>query len=203
MPEKSKEKIPIKCPHCNKTELGTIHGEYSYSFHDADVYYDLEFCECVGCNRCILFRRDYDPYDQEYGSREIIFPSIERSFGGKIPKSVRSSFEEAEKCMEAQAFSASTLMCRRCLEAIAHDKGGKGRTLQAKLDSLKNANVLSDDLLEWSTMLRELGNDAAHKTDSLTSAIDARDVMDFTHALIEFVYSYRQRFDEFKLRKTP
>ena len=197
-----KQKVSIRCPHCGNNELGIVHGSYHYSFPEADVFYEVEFCECQHCQGTLVLKRDYDPYDEEYASREILYPEAVRTFGGKIPKSVKLSFEEAERCLDAQAFSASTLMCRRCLEAIAHDKGAKGRTLKAKLDSLKDAGILSSDLVEWSAMLRELGNEAAHKVDGLTSPVDARDVMDFTHALVEFVYSYRQRFDEFKTRKT-
>jgi len=46
-----------------------------------------------------------------------------------------------------------------------------------------------------------LGNVAAHGVELGTTAEDAGDILDFTNALIEYVFTFRDRFDQFKARR--
>jgi len=47
-----------------------------------------------------------------------------------------------------------------------------------------------------------LGNVAAHGVELSTTAEDAGDIPDSTNALIEYVFTFRDRFDQFKARRT-
>jgi hypothetical protein len=46
-----------------------------------------------------------------------------------------------------------------------------------------------------------VGNEAAHEVGTGISPEDARDVADFTHALLEYVFTFREKFERFKKRR--
>jgi hypothetical protein len=46
-----------------------------------------------------------------------------------------------------------------------------------------------------------MGNEAAHGVDVVISPEDARDTLECTEALIEYVFTYRDKFEEFKKRR--
>lgn len=45
------------------------------------------------------------------------------------------------------------------------------------------------------------GNEAAHDVNVTISAEDARDILEFTNALLEYVFTFRDKFEEFKKRR--
>jgi hypothetical protein len=45
------------------------------------------------------------------------------------------------------------------------------------------------------------GNEAAHDVDVTVSGRDARDIKDFTKAIVEYLFTIQQRFEEFKSRR--
>jgi len=49
--------------------------------------------------------------------------------------------------------------------------------------------------------LRISGNEAAHDIKIGFSHEDARDILDFTIAILDFIYSYKIKFELFKSRK--
>ena len=53
-----------------------------------------------------------------------------------------------------------------------------------------------------SDALRISGNEAAHDVNVTTSPEDARDILEFTNALLEYVFTFRDKFEEFKKRRS-
>ena len=51
---------------------------------------------------------------------------------------------------------------------------------------------------EWADALRISGNEAAHDISVTVSSDDSRDVIEFTKALLEYVFTFRDKFEEFK-----
>ena len=92
-------------------------------------------------------------------------------------------------------------MCRRCLEALTKSLGAQGRNLQDKLDSLKTTGHVDSRLVEWAHSIRILGNEAAHDTDVAITKDDAKDVLDFTEALLLYVFLLNQWFAVFQRRR--
>jgi Domain of unknown function (DUF4145) len=89
------------------------------------------------------------------------------------------------------------------LEAIchAHDVNSSG-TLAAQLKKLKEDGVIESRLFEWAEELRTIGNDAAHEVGFVVSREDAEDTLEFTEALIEYIFTYRDKFEQFKKRRS-
>jgi hypothetical protein len=87
------------------------------------------------------------------------------------------------------------------LEAICHEHGVKGRNLAQSLEELKTNGVIESRLFQWAELLRIAGNEAAHDVAADISAQDAKDLIDFTDALLQYVFTFRDRFDEFVERR--
>lgn len=45
------------------------------------------------------------------------------------------------------------------------------------------------------------GNAAAHDVSVTTSAQDARDIVEFTHAILEYIFTLAEKFDDFQKRR--
>ena len=58
-----------------------------------------------------------------------------------------------------------------------------------------------DRLREWSTALRMAGNEGAHDVAVTISREYARDMLDFTNAIIDYLFSFRDKFERFKARR--
>jgi hypothetical protein len=195
--------IPIVCPSCHAAALANVAGTSFYRFEEADIVGKYTYSACSKCKQPIVFQQEWDSWDDEEDipAPRIIYPSDAKVFGGQIPTPVRIAFEEAETCFRAGAHTAAPLMCRRCLEAIAHDQGATGNGLLGKIKSLESKGIITQEFVDWFDMLRQVGNQAAHDVTAAVSLPDAKDTLDFTHAILEFVYTYRQRFNEFRNRR--
>ncbi len=93
-------------------------------------------------------------------------------------------------------------MCRKTVEGICKEHGIKDRNLSAGLKSMRDKELIEKRLFEWADVLRVAGNEAAHGVDFTVKADDARDLLDFTSALLEYLFSFREKFEQFKKRRS-
>ena len=114
---------------------------------------------------------------------------------------LKESLSESIRCYRSRANTASVLMCRKTIESFCHIKESKERDLSKSLLTLKNNGHINEQLYEWANELRLSGNEAAHDIHSKFSKKDARDILDFTIAILDFSYSFKTKFDEFKARR--
>jgi len=92
-------------------------------------------------------------------------------------------------------------MCRKTLEGVCSEHGVKSGTLAAQLKKLKENGVIEGRLFEWAEALRTIGNEAAHGVEFVVSPEDAQDTLEFTEAMIEYVFTYRDKIESFKKRR--
>ncbi len=92
-------------------------------------------------------------------------------------------------------------MCRKTLEGICAAHGIEERNLSASLKKMKEQALIDDRLFEWSDALRVVGNEAAHGVKVAISQADAKDAIEFTNAILDYLFSYRDRFEKFKKRR--
>jgi hypothetical protein len=93
-------------------------------------------------------------------------------------------------------------MCRKTLEGICSAHGVKtSGSLAVQLKKLKDNGTIENRLFEWAEALRTTGNEAAHGVELVISAQDAQDTLEFTDALIQYVFTYRDKFEAFKNRR--
>ena len=120
----------------------------------------------------------------------------------KFPERLQSAVGEMHRCLNAKAYTSTAIAGRRAIEILCADRGIKERTLAESLAKMRERNIIDGSLFEWAEGLRLAGNRAAHDIDTDVAPQDARDVSEFTDALIEYVVVYRERFEQFKMRQS-
>jgi hypothetical protein len=103
--------------------------------------------------------------------------------------------------MRSKAYTAAAIMCRKTLEGICAAHNAESRNLAQSLKVLRDNETIDRRLFEWAEELRLFGNEAAHDVNVTITASDAQDIVDFTRALIEYVFTFRDRFESFKQRR--
>lgn len=131
-----------------------------------------------------------------------VFPTGEHRVNPNAPKEIQQAFDEACNCYRADAFTASTIMCRKTLEGICAAHGVNEGSLVKSLKKMHEDNLIDGHLVEWSDQLRVAGNEAAHGVGITFDRNDAKDVLEFTNAIMDYIFSFRDRFDEFKKRRS-
>jgi len=130
---------------------------------------------------------------------KLLYPQL-ATVDPRLPKPILSALTEAQLSFDARAYTAAAMMCRKTLEAICASHKAEGGDLAQKLQSLRETGVMEQRLWEWADALRIVGNSAAHDLDSV-GVDDARDTMEFTYALLEYVFTFRDRFEAFRVRR--
>lgn len=209
------ETIDTFCPTCNMQVVTRVIAQGYGGFNssaintldevDADYHGDHYFVSlCTKCTSPFLVKRSLFGIPGEFETitqESVLFPVESRLPLGKVPDPVKRAYEQAHRSYSASLYEPSALMCRRCLEALCKSLDAKGKNLQDKLDSLNASGYVDSRLTEWAHGVRLLGNEAAHDTDVIVTKDDAKDVLDFTEALLLYVFLLNQRFSEFKQRR--
>jgi hypothetical protein len=125
-----------------------------------------------------------------------------RKLDQSVPEKIAESYQEAARTLSVDAPTATAIMCRRTLEGICSHYEAKGNNLSKKLVWLKDQGKIDERIFEWSnSVLRSLGNDAAHKVDEVISSEDAEAALEFTRAIIEYLFVFTAAFEKFKERR--
>ena len=194
----------IECAYCNSRVDGKV-----LAIHEVPPDEDLEvikhvFLVCPVCNSAHVGMSEevqVGPNDYEWSDLRRVWPNPPRHMDYKVPTVVRGSIEEAERCYRAEAYGACAVMCGRALEGICVELATE-RTIAKGLQKLKSKNIIDARLYDWAESLRKERNIGAHASGESTSKADARDVLDFARAIIEYIYVLSARYEEYKERKT-
>ena len=186
-----------ECGRCDVAVDAVVEGQYSFRDEDGPLE-TVVLARCPRCSEPIVVR-----YDEIEGLGHLvqIFPAPERPLSRSVPTNIRDGFQEARDCFRAAAYTATALMCRRTLEAIARYHDVNERTLAASLRAMKDRGIIETRLFEWAEALRLVGNEAAHDVVAGIHGQDAQDAVEFTNALLEYLYTFRDRFEAFKVRR--
>ncbi len=92
-------------------------------------------------------------------------------------------------------------MCRKCLEAVCKSFNAQGRDLSKRLIKLSEDGHIDSRLLNWAHEIRLVGNEAAHDIEAPVTKEDARDILDFTEAILIYLFSLTKRFDSLRARR--
>ena len=75
------------------------------------------------------------------------------------------------------------------------------QNLSASIRKMKDVGLIDERLFEWSDALRVIGNEAAHGVGVQITQADAKDTLEFTNAILDYMFSYRDRFEQFQKRR--
>lgn len=189
----------VECLDCNAFMEAEVLTSYDYYDEDVDITGRYSFLKCPRCGQPLLVLQTND--SAVWDSPKRIYPSLETGASLEVPSAIRSVYEEARSCFRAKAFTATAIMCRKALEAICEEHKIVARNLALALGEMRDKGIIESRLYEWADTLRITGNEAAHTAKATISAEDARDILEFTHALLEYVFTFRDRFERFKNRR--
>jgi hypothetical protein len=92
-------------------------------------------------------------------------------------------------------------MVRRAIEGFCAENGVKNQNLHRSLQDLVERDVIDKRLLEWADGLRILGNVGAHFSEDIVTKQDASDALDLVEAMLDYVYVFAVKFQQFKARR--
>lgn len=119
-----------------------------------------------------------------------------------LPKEIANAFNEGATCLAVECWNAAATMFRLCLDLATRPKlpkevkgqsDPKGlnkdvrRILGLRMNWLFDNGKLPEDLRELSICVKDDGNDGAHA--GTLKKEDAQDLLDFTTALLERLYT--------------
>jgi hypothetical protein len=192
----------LECKKCQALVNAEYVASYDYRI-DGEPYGiggtvpgSFNFWKCPKCDRPFLTDED------EIWGQTVLYPPEDNRINPRLPAPLKSAYTEAVSCFKSKAYTATAIMCRKTLEGICVEHGTRGHNLVANLKELKDKGVIESRLYEWADALRISGNEAAHDVTVTTSAEDARDILEFTNALLEYVFTFRDRFEKFKARRS-
>jgi hypothetical protein len=197
------ESFVVRCPSCDVAVPAESVGSYEVRDDGFETTEHL-LLKCKDCSSPFLARRFgvYTGGDSgwDFGVATILFPA-ERTLDSSVPETIAKSYQEAATCAGSGAFTACAIMCRRTLEAICAHHGVVQGSLDGKLKKLRDDGIIEQRLFEWADSLRSVGNEAAHDVAIEVSKEDSRDLLDFTRALVEYIFTFTENFKKFKERR--
>lgn len=193
-----------ECPHCESKvdceEKGFVNIDIEHT-HLPTKYVLLECGVChnalLGISELIQTGED----DWEWNSASRLWPSPETEIDWGIPEIARNPLIEAKICFKAKAFSACAVMCGRSIEGVCKHHDSNIQTLAGGLKKLREDGIIDDRIYGWGEALRENRNLGAHATTEKVSKDDARDLLDFSVAICEYVFVLNSKWERFQKRR--
>jgi hypothetical protein len=134
---------------------------------------------CNGCQGVVLVR----------GNGEVIAPDpLPSPTDANIPRAIRSDLIEAKKCFSARCYRAAATMARRAIQQTCIEKGASGGDLVQQINDLTTKGLITNDIAEWATVIRWVGNDGAHPKKAAVGEEDAKDSIDLAEQFLHVVY---------------
>jgi Domain of unknown function (DUF4145) len=189
----------LTCTKCAEATLAA--GLATAEIHDPESGPPARFTfvQCTKCGHPAVMAQE--DYGVGWDSPLRIWPEPPRFLSYAIPERLRDEAEQARRCFECRAYTASVVMVRRTLEGLCREHGINQHPLAEALKQMRSQGHLDDRLLEWSDGLRVLGNQGAHYTGQKVSPEDARDALDLAEAMLDYIYVFAAKYDRFKSRR--
>ncbi len=195
----------VECTKCEAFVETEPAGEYQYLRRGDTPSGRYVLLRCKKCDGPILVWQDNVGNIAEgdiWDAPVTLFP-VQRDRASKdVPPPLGDSYDEAAACSRAKAYTATAIMYRRTLEGVCDAKDMRERSLARSLAKLRDSGLIDDRLFEWADALRIAGNEAAHDVGAKVSRDDARDILDFTNAILEYLFSFQEKFNAFVARRS-
>lgn len=210
-----KETFDVFCPTCNLLVEAKViargFGEYRSGavnpLDEVDTEYHGDHYSVALCRRCngpFLVREALFGVPGEFETvtdEAVLYPVAPGPKLDGLPDSIARSIEQAHRSYSASSYDACAVMCRRALEALCKTVSANGRDLARRLADLKESGRIDARLLKWAHGVRLVGNEAAHDVETAVSGEDARDILEFTEALLMYVFTLDAKFRAFETRR--
>ena len=139
---------------------------------------------------------EFDDSDE----RQRLWPQVP-TLAQDIPTPIAREVIEARACFDAKLYTAAAVMVRRSLEGMCIEQGTKKGALFQALQELRDDGKIEGRLFDWAQALRVLGNQGAHFSEDSVSREDAADALSLAEALLNYVYVFTVKYEEFQNRR--
>jgi len=165
--------------------------------------YEWDIFLCPVCHKITLeqkyyFSEDRDQYGYPICYFSHLYPHINMDTS-KIPVNLKKAFESALSVRHIDG-AICALSLRRTLEMMCKDQGETSGDLYDKLNNLSRRNIMPPVLTEMATILRRLGNTAAHADDAEFSPDIVNSMIDFTQTILDYVYVLPDKLESIQWR---
>lgn len=217
------------CPRCGAEKITFELTQEHYIGEDHGWWWYETFCICRHCKRTTIFvlSQNWDIDRRIVHKNGLLtlpdtvnnymniknFISLKDTVKVKppehIPNNIEEVFKEAATCMSLGCYNAAGTMFRLCLDLATRvmlpEDNTNGlnnqirRSLGLRLPWLFDNSLLPEALRELSSCVKEDGNDGAHAGN--LGKQDVEDLLDFTDALLERIYTEPERLRLAKERR--
>jgi hypothetical protein len=209
--------IDLFCSNCLLHVKARVVGQHSYSEvishalsgDPCDSQYNVYVFHLASCNKCerpLLARQSYQEVPGEYArpTSEItcVYPEDDSTSFDSVPDEIARMYRDAWRAYTVHLYDASLISCAKCVEAlcIVHDE--LEGSLAIRLERLNDRGIIDHSLSAWADEIRLARNTAAHhdREERITKE-DARDMLEFTRAMLLYVFELRHRLQAFRDRR--
>ena len=179
-----------RCPRCN--------------FHNSlpDTY--ATYSGPITCRKCnCVFKVKFQTGFLSEPPR-VLPPSDLDLSSPPVPGRIREDLLEAGVCFSIGAFKATTVLCRRALEAVMDDVGATGGTLRDKIKRLFDMGRIVEAVYQTSTEIRHFGNYGAHPSSDRLNKVSestSKEVLYFTRDILDDLYVKPGTVRELQIRR--
>lgn len=199
----------VECSNCHAVVEAEIVGSYEtddFVGGSPPFLSQVSLLRCRRCNSPLLGIQDLEHNfgtDEfpDWGTVRVLYPNDRPRLGTAVPEPIRRAFDEAYGCYQGNVYVACAVMCGRVLEGICDEQQAQGGGLYRKLQDLERRGVIDRRLAEWADLTRDVRNTAAHELGDSVTRRDAEDLMAFTVAIADYLYTIQRTFEKFRERK--
>ena len=196
----------IACAFCR--EKGNFKPVYEATKKKPDEEKTLHFdtLECGNCKGYVMvFWSSTGGFASQphHDYRAIPYPMRFEKHPEHWPEAVGRFWLQAHRSLGDENWDAAAVMARSALQAALREQKAEGANLKQEIDDLATKGTLPPLMRDWSTHVRELGNDSAHPDPKAppTAKEDARDVVKFLDFLVRYLYDLPHDIDQYRKRQ--
>jgi hypothetical protein len=193
----------IACPFCSQTNTLKLsqHVHKERASDKKRLNYDIYLCENCG-NYCMVF---WSSGDRLHDYRVLPWSLKLVKFPDHWPADVGRYWLQARRTLASGDYDASVIVARSALQLALRTKGARGLNLRSEISDLAANGELPKIMEEWSSEVRELGNDATHPKPggAGVTAADATALVRFLDTLLEYLFTIPHQIEQYRNRKTP
>ncbi|HEY9756050.1 MAG TPA: DUF4145 domain-containing protein [Oculatellaceae cyanobacterium] len=161
---------------------------------------------CVVCRQETYFLVQYQKKSQGSGHFELSYRIMHRYpkklFGvhEALPPSIQTYVLECERCMDVRAFNAVGMVARLTVDEIARSFSAIGKDLFQRLEQLKTAGILNEEIIAMAHDVRQAGRNGAHAEWSDITEEQAKNTMYALQEILRELYITPFERDQRKIK---
>lgn len=193
----------IKCVFCMEE------GNFKTVFHaekkkpNSDKKLNFDTLECGNCKGYVMVIWSAGEHHGDLHNYKVLpYPIKLEKYPEHWPEAVGRYWLQAKRNISDENWDAAAVMARSALQIVLRDNKAEGKNLKQEIDDLAAKGTLPPIMKDWSTHVRNLGNDSAHPQPEQdpTNPQDARDIVGFLDFLLEYLYTLPHRINQYRGR---